>query len=95
MSHGDRAEVAPALLARVEELAGTSPTLELLNGVSILDRTHMPLSGLGRADAQMPKRPSAQIRKVSDLGRAYCDRHAGVKVGTSVAESIVRFESHA
>ena len=31
VSHGDRAEVAPALLARVEQLAGTSLTIELLD----------------------------------------------------------------
>lgn len=29
VSHGDHAEVAPALLARLEELAGTSLTIEL------------------------------------------------------------------
>ena len=31
VSHGDQAEVAPALLARVEELAGTTLTVELLD----------------------------------------------------------------
>lgn len=29
VAHGDQAEVAPALLARVEELAGTSLTVEV------------------------------------------------------------------
>ena len=31
VSHGDQAELAPALLARVEELAGTSLNVELLD----------------------------------------------------------------
>jgi hypothetical protein len=31
VSHGNQAEVAPALLARVEELAGTGLTVELLD----------------------------------------------------------------
>ncbi len=31
VSHGDQAEVAPGLLARVEELAGTPLTVELLD----------------------------------------------------------------
>ncbi len=31
VSHGDPTDVAPALLARVEELAGTSLTVELLD----------------------------------------------------------------
>lgn len=31
VSHGDQAEVAPALLSRVEELAGTGLTVELLD----------------------------------------------------------------
>lgn len=31
VSHGDQAEIAPALLARVEDLAGTSLTVELLD----------------------------------------------------------------